>query len=763
MTKIISSNLGYPRIGEKREWKQALEQYWDHSISEKELLDKTKKLRLENLKKQQDLGIDLIPVGDFSLYDHVLDTSVMFGVIPNRFDYHGGKVSLDTYFAMARGVKHAVASEMTKWFNTNYHYIVPELESIKPTVTENLPLTYYKEAKQELGIDGKPVILGPITYLKLSKGYEEKDFGHLLHAFLPLYIQVFKELEEAGVTWVQLDEPIFGTNLSEEILANTRQAYEAIQDEVPNLNIIIQTYFESVVQYKEVVDLPVKGIGLDFVHGESLSLIQEYGFPKDKVLAAGVINGRNVWRADLENNLQLLADIKQTVESDRLIVQPSSSLLHVPVTKEQEEDLDVTIKGGLSFADEKLVEVVTLTEGLKNGKQSVNEELQKSKQELERLRNSTLRTNKEVKANIENLNEDDIKRSVPFNQRIKKQQEHFHLPLLPTTTIGSLPQTTEVKKTRTAWRKKQITTNEYEQFVRDYIKKWIGIQEELGLDVLVHGEPERADMVEYFGEKLNGFTVTKYGWVQSYGSRCVKPPLIVGDVYFDQPMTVKEAVYAQSLTDKPVKGMLTGPTTIYNWSFVHNDVPRKTVLNQIGLALRKEIEALEENWIKIIQVDEPALREGLPLDRNKWQDYLEDAVYAFKLATASVKDDTQIHTHMCYSDFQDIFDTIDALDADVISIETSRSHGELISTFEENTYNKEIGLGVYDIHSPRIPSKEEIKQNINRALKTISSKQFWINPDCGLKTRKEEETIEALKTMVEAAREIREELLTYQK
>ncbi|WP_138418649.1 5-methyltetrahydropteroyltriglutamate--homocysteine S-methyltransferase [Aquibacillus sediminis] len=760
MTNLLSSNLGYPRIGEKREWKKALENYWNRTISEEELLETTKHLRLENLKKQQKAGVDLIPVGDYSFYDHVLDTSAMFGVIPERFDYNGGKVDFETYFAVARGVKNAVASVMTKWFNTNYHYIVPELENVKPTLTENYPLKYYTEAKEELGIDGKPVILGPITYLKLSKGYEEKDFPTLLQAFLPLYIQVLKELEEAGAEWVQIDEPIFGTDVSKEVLDYAHRVYAALDEATPKLNIILQTYFERVIHYKEVVELPVQGIGLDFVHGDSLASIKQHGFPNDKVLAVGVVDGRNVWRADLENRLELIKEIERYVEHDTLIIQPSCSLLHVPVTKKHEQALDPVIKDGLSFADEKLEEVVTLTKGANNKKQRITEELKASDEALTNLKQSDYRKDHDVKRNVENLREQDAKRTLPFAKRIEKQQEDLQLPVLPTTTIGSLPQTAEVKQTRRKWRNGDITNEDYEQFIKNTIKKWIAIQEDIGLDVLVHGEFERTDMVEYFGEKLNGFQVSEFGWVQSYGSRCVKPPLIVGDVSFDQPMTVKEVVYAQSLTDKPVKGMLTGPTTILNWSFVYDDVPRYTVLNQIALALKEEVKAIEEAGIKIIQVDEPALREGTPLDSAKQSEYLDAAVYGFKLTTSSVKDDTQIHTHMCYSDFHNIFNTIDALDADVLSIETSKSHGEIISTFEENTYEKEIGLGVYDIHSPRIPSKEEIKQNINRPLQSISPKQFWINPDCGLKTRQEGKTIEALKVMVQAAKEIRESKLS---
>ena len=761
MSKIKSSNLGYPRIGENREWKRALEAYWNGNISEAELIEKTDEIRLNNLKKQKDEGIDLIPVGDFSLYDHVLDTSATFGIVPERYNYSGGKVDTDTYFAIARGVDDAVASEMTKWFNTNYHYIVPELKDANPTLVENRALHYYKEAKEKLGIDGKPVILGPITYLKLSKGYEEAEFSQLVNTFLPLYVQILQELAAAGATWVQIDEPIFASRVDEEVIEAAETIYQTFADEAPGINIIFQTYFEKVFAYERISKLPVKAIGLDFVHGDSLALLKTYGFPKDKVLAAGIVDGRNVWRANLEDKLTILETIKQFVHDDQLIVQASSSLLHVPVTKTLEETIDPVILGGLSFADEKLKEVVTLTKGLIEGRTSIQEDINDVKNALDNLQ-ATYRSNEEVRKEITNLTADDAKRNTPFAERIKRQNERFHLPLLPTTTIGSLPQTPEVRSTRTKWRKGEITDQQYEQFVHDNINRWIAIQEDIDLDVLVHGEFERNDMVEYFGEKFNGFSVTEFGWVQSYGSRCVKPPLIFGDVSWEKPITVKESVYAQSLTHRPVKGMLTGPVTILNWSFVHDTTPRYEIMKQIALALRKEIEALEKNNIKIIQVDEPALREGLPLDKEKWNEYLEESAYAFRLATATVEADTQIHTHMCYSNFEDIFECIDALDADVISIETSRSHGELVSTFEDNTYTKEIGLGVYDIHSPRIPAVEEIKQNINRALKTISPNQFWVNPDCGLKTRKEEETIAALNVMVEAAKAVREEQLTTQ-
>lgn len=762
MSKVRSANLGYPRIGENREWKKALEKYWNGSLSKEELLAETEQLRLQFLQKQKKSGIDFIPVGDFSLYDHVLDTSVMFGIVPKRFTYNRGPVPLETYFAIARGTEGAIASEMTKWFNTNYHYIVPELEDAAPTLTENRPLAFYQEAKEKLGIDGKPVILGPITYLKLAKGYKEEAFASLLEQFVPLYIQVLKELAEAGANWVQIDEPILGTTLSKKDIAFVKQTYTEINQAVPQINILLQTYFETVTFYEEIVALPVQGIGLDFTVGDTLSLFQTYGFPEDKVLAAGIIDGRNIWRTNLEEKFILLEHILLYIDKEQLIVQPSSSLLHVPVSKQLEEALNPVIKDALSFADEKLSEVVFLARGLQDGKTAIQKEIEESKHAVQVLNDSPYRNDKQTQENIRSLNDFKASRSLPFAKRIEKQQALFQLPLLPTTTIGSLPQTPEVRRTRLKWRKGEITEQAYEQFIEAETKKWIDIQEEIGLDVLVHGEFERTDMVEYFGEKLNGFEVTKNGWVQSYGSRCVKPPIIFGDVSFDKPMTVKESVYAQSLTKKPVKGMLTGPITILNWSFVRDDISRHEVANQIALALRKEIEVLEQNGIKMVQVDEPALREGLPLDQEKWRDYLDAAVYAFKLATSSVQDDTQIHTHMCYSDFEDIIEAISALDADVISIETSRSHGELISSFEDFTYDKDIGLGVYDIHSPRVPSKEELIQNIKRALQTISPKQFWINPDCGLKTRKEAETVAALKVMVAAAKEIREAQLALQ-
>lgn len=751
-----SSNLGYPRIGEKREWKKALESFWAGKLTESDFLLQMEQIRLQHLQKQQDLGIDLIPVGDFTFYDQMLDMAVMFGFVPKRYDYDGGAVPLSTYFAMARGSEKAVACEMTKWFNTNYHYIVPELGEGQPTLTENKPLQAYREAKEKLGIDGKPVIVGPYTFLKLSKGYEPKQLPALILQIVPLYVQILQELAAEGVKWVQLDEPILVTSVTKDEMKTVAYIYEQLQEAAPQLQIMLQTYFETVEYYEEVTQLPVAGIGLDFVHGleGNLQALTAKGFPADKVLGVGLIDGRNIWRSDLSVKKKLVDTIIDCVPKDRLWLQPSSSLLHVPVTIRHEDQLNPIVKEALAFADEKLAEVQCLVESISHGQV---EHFAESTTALERLNQSQERNRREIQEAAANLFTQDVRRKSTFEQRQEKQKV-WNLPLLPTTTIGSFPQTLEVRQARRKWRNGEWTTEEYDQFIQKEIRKWIDIQEEIGLDVLVHGEFERTDMVEFFGEKLAGFTFTKNGWVQSYGSRCVKPPVIYGDVEFLQPMTVKETVYAQSLTEKPVKGMITGPVTILNWSFVRDDLPQSEVAFQIALALRKEVESLEAAGIKMIQVDEPALREGLPLKKSAWENYLQWAVKAFRVTTSSVEDTTQIHTHMCYCEFHDFIEAIDQLDADVISIETSRSHGELISAFQHHAYHKGIGLGVYDIHSPRVPSCEEILEVIDNGLLALEPSQFWINPDCGLKTRGMEETVRALENMVTATHLVRDRL-----
>ncbi len=755
-----SSNLGYPRIGKDREWKKALESFWAGKLEESAFLAQMEQIRQQHLIKQKDKGIEWIPVNDFTYYDHMLDMAVMFGLVPKRFAYDGGPVPLDTYFAMARGNKEAVASEMTKWFNTNYHYIVPEFGERPPELAENRPLKAYLEARDQLGIVGKPVIVGPYTFVKLAKGYAKDEFERVVDQIVPLYVDVLRELELHGVEWVQIDELTFVQDISEQDRALIRRVYEQFSQALPHLKLMVQTYFEAVDWYEELIALPVEGLGLDFVHGGKANLanLTAHGFPQEKVLGAGIVDGRNIWRSALEEKWELVKTISNVVDPDRIWLQPSSSLLHVPVTVEAETDLPGEVQAALAFADEKLGEVQLLVQGFRFGKYVISKEIAQNEKDLLRLAESPARNREKVQQARKALETTEAKRDVPFHERRDIQQAAWKLPLLPTTTIGSFPQTTEVRQARQQYKKGNWTVEQYDAFIAEQIKQWIAIQEEIGLDVLVHGEFERTDMVEYFGEKLDGFVFTKNGWVQSYGSRCVKPPVIYGDVQFVAPMTVKESVYAKSLTEKPVKGMLTGPATILNWSFVRDDVSRQEVCEQIALALQAEVEALEAAGIRMIQVDEPALREGLPLKQADRAAYLDWAVKSFRVATSTVAASTQIHTHMCYCEFHDFIDVISELDADVISIETSRSHGELVSVFETCTYDKGIGLGVYDIHSPRVPAVAEIEEMVSRGVQVLPPAQFWINPDCGLKTRGRAETVEALKNMVAATHAVRDRL-----
>lgn len=739
MVKV--SNLGYPRLGENREWKKLIEFYWAGDILQEELRAQAKDLRLEFLKKQADAGLDFIPVGDFSLYDHILDLSVQFGVIPKRFAKE--EINLDLYFSIARGNKDNVASSMKKWFNTNYHYIVPEWSGVKPQLTNTRLLDLYLEAKEVVGDKAKPVITGPITYVALSS--EVGDFTVAVKKLLPLYKQVFVELVEAGATYIQVDEPIFVTDEGADLLEAAKDVYAYFAKEVPEAKLIFQTYFEALIDAKDLSELPVAAFGLDFVQGfnENLEAI-EAGYFANKEVFAGVVDGRNIWATDFVKTSALLEKIQANVKT--LVVQPSCSLLHVPVTTKNETELEPVLKNGLAFADEKLQELKLLSQRL-DGEES--DAYKQHVVDFDALQAADFRN-----VTLENLDDVATER-VDYKVRRQVQQEKLGLPILPTTTIGSFPQSPEVRRTRLAWKRGNISDVEYEDFIKSEIARWIQIQEDLDIDVLVHGEFERVDMVEFFGQKLAGFTTTKLGWVQSYGSRAVKPPIIYGDVKHIQPLTVQETVYAQSLTDRPVKGMLTGPITITNWSFERSDISRADLFNQIGLAIKDEIKLLEDAGIAIIQVDEAALREGLPLRKSKQQAYLDDAVHAFHVATSSVKEETQIHTHMCYSKFNEIIDSIRALDADVISIETSRSHGYVIESFETAVYPLGIGLGVYDIHSPRVPTKEEVIANIERPLRQLSLEQFWVNPDCGLKTRREPETVAALEVLVAAAKEVR--------
>lgn len=739
MVKV--SNLGYPRLGENREWKKLIEFYWAGDILQEELRAQAKDLRLEFLKKQADAGLDFIPVGDFSLYDHILDLSVQFGVIPKRFAKE--EINLDLYFSIARGNKDNVASSMKKWFNTNYHYIVPEWSGVKPQLTNTRLLDLYLEAKEVVGDKAKPVIIGPITYVALSS--EVGDFTVAVKKLLPLYKQVFVELVEAGATYIQVDEPIFVTDEGADLLEAAKDVYAYFAKEVPEAKLIFQTYFEALIDAKDLSELSVAAFGLDFVQGfnENLEAI-EAGYFANKEVFAGVVDGRNIWATDFVKTSALLEKIQANVKT--LVVQPSCSLLHVPVTTKNETELEPVLKNGLAFADEKLQELKLLSQRL-DGEES--DAYKQHVVDFDALQAADFRN-----VTLENLDDVATER-VDYKVRRQVQQEKLGLPILPTTTIGSFPQSPEVRRTRLAWKRGNISDVEYEDFIKSEIARWIQIQEDLDIDVLVHGEFERVDMVEFFGQKLAGFTTTKLGWVQSYGSRAVKPPIIYGDVKHIQPLTVQETVYAQSLTDRPVKGMLTGPITITNWSFERSDISRADLFNQIGLAIKDEIKLLEDAGIAIIQVDEAALREGLPLRKSKQQAYLDDAVHAFHVATSSVKEETQIHTHMCYSKFNEIIDSIRALDADVISIETSRSHGDVIESFETAVYPLGIGLGVYDIHSPRVPTKEEVIANIERPLRQLSLEQFWVNPDCGLKTRREPETVAALEVLVAAAKEVR--------
>ncbi|EJD5781661.1 5-methyltetrahydropteroyltriglutamate--homocysteine S-methyltransferase [Staphylococcus pseudintermedius] len=742
MMTIKTTNLGFPRLGHKREWKKAIESYWNNKITKAELDDTLQQLHRSNLVLQQNYNLDSVPVGDFSLYDHILDTSLLFNIIPTRFQDRD--VDDDLLFDIARGNKSHVASALVKWFNTNYHYIVPEWDNVTPRVNRNRLLERFNEAKA-LNINAHPVIVGPVTFVALSKGGDQ-SFEDKVRTLLPLYVEVLQSLIDAGAELIQIDEPILVTDKAAELEAITREAYEAFAEADVAKSLVIQTYFER-ANVKFLSALPVKGLGLDFVHdrGYNLQQIENGDFDRSKTLFAGIIDGRNVWAADVEAKKALIEKLSQY--SDDLYINPSSSLLHVPVSLE-DEVLEDDIRDGLSFATEKLETLDAL-------KRAVNDN---DTEAYDRLHAQYIRFQSQAFKNLEyDFESVRAKRASAFSERKVVQQQRLNLPDLPTTTIGSFPQSPEVRKQRADWKNNRISDEAYRQFVQDEIKRWIEIQEDICLDVLVHGEFERNDMVEFFGEKLDGFLVTKFGWVQSYGSRAVKPPIIYGDVKWTAPLTIDETVYAQSLTDKPVKGMLTGPVTILNWSFERVDIPRSTVQDQIALAINEEVLALEKAGIQVIQVDEPALREGLPLRKEYHEDYLVKAVHSFKLATSSVTDETQIHTHMCYSQFGQIIHAIHDLDADVISIETSRSHGDLIKDFEDIDYDLGIGLGVYDIHSPRIPTEEEITTAIERGLQQIDRSLFWVNPDCGLKTRKEDEVKAALTVLVNSARKLRQE------
>lgn len=755
---VLSTTVGYPYIGGNREWKRLLEKFWKQEITEVAFQAQLKALRLERLQHQQNLGLQYITVGDFTNYDRMLDLAVMFNLIPQRYASLQSESALTRYYAMARGAEDAVACEMTKWFNTNYHYIVPEYEGQSLTLTANFILEQFLEAKNELGITAKPTIIGPYTFIDLTKGYNDQSRAVFILKILPLYAQLLNELVAAGADWIQLEEPSLTKNLTADEVQLVEEIYAQLVEATPHAKILVQTYYESLTAYDKLSNLPVAGIGLDFVHGktDNMKALREYGFPQDKTLSIGIINGRDIWRENLAEAVSTISTVKQLSNADNIWISSSCSLQHVPISKAVETNLSEELLEALAFADEKVREIAQITYFVEHGEWLKSGLIKESIQAIEKLATHTVRKNANVAALVKQISPKDFERPINFEQRQQVQKVALQLPDYPTTTIGSFPQSETVRKTRAAWRKKEITDQQYAQFVQEETARWIAIQEEVGLDVLVHGEFERTDMVEYFGEHFTGFAFTKYAWVVSYGSRCVKPPIIYGDVEWTHPITVKEVAEAQKLTTKYVKGMLTGPVTILNWSFVRNDISRKDVAYQIGLALKQEVAALEAAGIKIIQVDEPALREGLPLRKENWATYLQWSVDAFKLATSTVANETQIHTHMCYCEFNDFIEPIIALDADVISLETSRSHGELIASLKQHPYPLGIGLGVYDIHSPRVPAVEEMSKILTESLNVIPKQQFWINPDCGLKTRQEPETIASLKNMVQAAKSLRE-------
>ncbi|MXS80297.1 methionine synthase (B12-independent) [Nitrosomonas eutropha] len=757
--KILTHNLGFPRIGAQRELKKALEAHWKGQSEAAQLLATAREIRASNWLSQQKSGIDLIPVGDFSLYDHILDMTALLGAIPHRFEHTGDQVPLDLYFAMARGTVNQPAMEMTKWFNTNYHYIVPEFDhNTRFHLASDWLFQEIKEAKV-LGINTKVVLIGPLTYLYLGKEITP-DFQRLdlLPSLLPVYREILQQIVALGVEWVQIDEPILALDLEQPWLDGFTEAYRALND--TGSRLLLTSYFGAVDHHLALLEnLPVDGLHIDLSSApEQLESFLTRNF-SSKILSLGCIDGRNIWRTDLSQKLENLA---QTVSrfKGNLWIAPSCSLLHCPVDLSLETKLDPEIRNWLAFSTQKLEEIATLGLGLNQGKESIQEILTASNQANQSRKTSCRIHNPVVHHRINHLTERDSQRTHPFAIRKQQQQQRFNLPLLPTTTIGSFPQTSAIRQVRAAFKKNELSHLEYLSAMRQEICETIRKQEEIGLDVLVHGEPERNDMVEYFGEQLWGYAFTENGWVQSYGSRCVKPPILYGDVYRPEAMTVDWISYAQSQTSRPVKGMLTGPVTMLFWSFVRDDQPRADTALQLALAIRDEVTDLEKAGIGMIQIDEPAFREGLPLRRQDWQHYLDWAVKAFRVASSGVKDETQIHTHMCYSEFHDILPAIAELDADVITIETSRSRMELLDAFVKFSYPNEIGPGVYDIHSPRIPDTSEMLELLKKASHHIDPKLLWVNPDCGLKTRNWPETRTALQKMVDCAKSLRSALQT---
>lgn len=765
---ITSHNLGFPRIGAHRELKRATESYWKGETELADLLATGAELRRTHWLLQQAAGLDLIPSNDFSFYDQMLDMSCLLGNIPSRFGWQGGEVDLDLVFRIARGLGRescgcssgTAAAEMTKWFDTNYHYIVPEFH--RGTVfrlSSDKPFAEFSEAL-DLGIRTKPVLIGPLTYLFLGKSAEENfEPLSLLDQLLSVYGEILTRLARLGAEWVQIDEPILALDLPE----NWRQAfastYAQLKASAPGLKLLLATYFGELREnMATAVTLPVDALHIDLTRGEEEFDALLSSFPPGKSLSLGLVDGRNIWRNDFDHSQRLIQQASRQLGRDRIWVAPSCSLLHSPVSLTHEKTLNPEIRSWLAFAEEKLEEVVALARlgTITGGPLALHRN-----QVVNASRRSSSRIHRdEVKARAASIDPSDADRSSPFAIRQISQREAFGLPAFPTTTIGSFPQTKDIRSARARWKKGELTDEAYQHFLEDKTRECIRIQEEIGLDVLVHGEFERNDMVEYFGEQLEGFTFTANGWVQSYGSRCVKPPIIFGDISRPRPMTVEWSSFAQSQTSRLMKGMLTGPITILQWSFVRNDQPRRETARQIALAIRDEVLDLEAAGLRIIQIDEPALREGLPLRRQDWSEYLAWATEAFRLSASGVHDETQIHTHMCYCEFNDIIDSIAALDADVISIETSRSNMELLEAFSSFHYPNEVGPGIWDIHSPRVPTTEEMANLLRKAAQVLPAGNLWVNPDCGLKTRGWPEVKAALIHMISAAHLLRTEQKT---
>jgi 5-methyltetrahydropteroyltriglutamate--homocysteine methyltransferase len=772
---MITHNLGYPRIGSQRELKKACELYWSGKSTLRNLVQVGKNIRKENWLLQQQAGIELIPSNDFSFYDQVLDMSLIVGAIPERYHdvmLNKNNSELDLYFAMARGYQQQgqdiTAMEMTKWFDTNYHYIVPEFHASQPfKLFSTKVIDDFYEARQ-LGVITKPVLIGPVSYLLLGK---EKESGFhridLIKNLLPVYLEILKKLDKLDVQWIQFDEPFLVMDLSEKEKNAFREVYATIKKEFPSLKTILATYFDGLRDNLSLAtSLPVCALHVDLVREpEQFESVMKSVAP-EMTLSLGLVDGRNIWKNDFTKSLNFVEKAVKMLGEKRIMIAPSCSLLHVPCDLDLESNREILpeeIKNWMSFAKQKIHEVSILKQLARmDANANHPDALKENKLAIENRRTSSLIHRPEVKGRIGALTSDDKYRHSPFSVRQQKQHAAFSLPLFPTTSIGSFPQTEEIRQWRAKYKKGVLTKQEYEDLIKAETQRAIRWQEDVGLDVLVHGEFERNDMVEYFGEQLAGYVFSANGWVQSYGSRCVKPPIIYGDVSRPQPMTVYWSTFAQSLTEKPMKGMLTGPVTMLQWSFVRDDQSRRETCMQIAVAIRDEVQDLEKSGINIIQIDEPAIREGLPLRKNDWETYLTWAVECFRISSSGVKDETQIHTHMCYSEFNDIIEHIAGMDADVITIETSRSQMELLDAFVNFQYPNEIGPGVYDIHSPRVPTTEEILSLLNKALNVLPKTNLWVNPDCGLKTRRWPETDLAVQNMVRAAKQLREVAETVQ-